>query len=127
MKKWATVVMVAVLITSAFAYGGAPKGKKGMIVGEAVELSTYAMLDESIETYLESQKNRAKLGFPVAIIEEGSGDVYVCVYRNSAPASSMTPANDILGPLLGQKVAAQGLIYKRGSVNVIRLSIVSEY
>lgn len=127
MKKWAIVVMVAVLISGAVAYGGTPKGKKGMVIGTAIELSTYAMLDENAETFVESQKNRARLGFPVAIIEEGSGDIYICVYRNSAPASAMGPANHILEPLLGQKVAAQGLIYKKGDVNLIRLSIVSEY
>lgn len=127
MKKWPVVVLVAALVLSGFAYGGAPKAQKQTIVGTAVEFSTYAMMDESDETYIASQQTRTAQGFPVGIIDDETGEVYICTYRHSAPASALETANEVLEPLVGKKVAVQGLVYEKNNVNVIRMSIVSEY
>ena len=123
-----TIVLIAALF-SAVAYvsaGEAPQGEKGILVGDVIEISTYAMKGPG-EGNKDAYANRSGLGFPVGILEEGTGRIYICVYRNPAPASSLQTANDILTPYMGMKVAAQGLKYHADGVNVLRLSIISEY
>lgn len=123
-----TTVIIASLFT-VVAYvsaGTAPVGEKGILVGDVIDIATYAMKglgEESTAAF----KNRAELGFPVGILEEETGRVYICVYRNPAPASGLQLANDVLAPYMGMKVAAQGLKYHAEGVNLLRLSVISEY
>lgn len=129
MKKLAfSMALVAALVIGVTYVSAdtAKKGEKTVIVGTVVEISTYAMKGVGEDT-VDAHVNRAELGFPVAILEDETGDMYVCVYRHTAPASPMTLANEVLKPFMGQKVAAQGLVYKAKGANVLRLSIVSEY
>lgn len=123
----AAALVLSIFTAVAFVSAGeAPEATKGIIVGNVIDLTTYAMKgpgDDNIEAY----KNRAVLGFPVGIVEEETGRVYVCVYRNPAPASGLQLANDILAPYMGMKVAAQGLKYHAKGINLFRLSIISEY
>ena len=123
----ATVVIVSLFTIIAYVSAGtAPKGEKGILVGDVVDITTYAMQglgEENVAAF----KNRAELGFPVGIVEEGTGRVYICVYRNPAPASGLQLANDVLAPYMGIKVAAQGLKYHAEGVNLLRLSVISEY
>ena len=44
------------------------KGEKGLVVGHAIEISTYAMKGFG-EDFIGEMQNRAKQGFPVGIIE----------------------------------------------------------
>ena len=130
MKKWAfSMILVGILLTGV-AYVNAQeaaKPEKGVIVGQAVEISTYLMKGIDFEGFAETCKNRAEQGFPVAIVEEETGDVFFCVYRNPAPASSMEKGNKILAPYMGQKVVVQGLIYRGKKTNLVRVSVISEY
>ena len=100
--------------------------QKGVIVGTAVELSTYAMQGIG-EGSAEAMAVRCEQGFPVGIVEEDSGTVWICVYRDNAPASGMEPANKAMQEFMGKKVAAQGLKYEAQGVSVLRLSVISEY
>lgn len=102
-------------------------GTKGVVVGEVIELTTYAIKGHGTEETAAAGASRAEQGFPVGILEEGTGAVYICAYRNPAPASGMQLANAMLAPLMGQKVVAQGLKYDRGSYKFLRMSIISEY
>ena len=123
-----TTVIIASLFT-AVAYvsaGEAPEATKGIIVGDVIDITTYAMKGHS-EDNIEAYKNRGGLGFPVGILEDETKRVYICVYRNPAPASGLQLANDVLAPYMGMKVAAQGLKYHAKGVNLLRLSIISEY
>ena len=70
---------------------------------------------------------RAEHGFPVGLIEEETGELFICVFRNPAPASSMETANKRLTPLMGKKVVLQGLVYRSDSFNLIRIGTLSEY
>lgn len=101
-------------------------GEKGTVVGTAVELSTYAIKGVGADR-IDEMQSRADQGFPVGIIEEGSGDLWVCVYRNSAPASGLETANEQMRELLGQQVVVQGMKYKSSGVNLVRFSIIAEY
>lgn len=133
MKKWAawTVVGAILLSVSGIAYVssamGVEKPEKGILIGQAIEFSTYAMQDREGEGYVAALTNRAELGFPVGILEEGTGDIWIVVYRNPAPASGMQTGNEILAPLMGKKIVVQGLKYRAPGVNLIRISIASEY
>ncbi len=128
--KYLTLTAAIILsIFTAAAYvsaGEAPKPTKGILIGDVIDLATYAMIGHN-EDSTAAYKNRASLGFPVGILEEETGRVYVCVYRNPAPASGLETANDVLAPYMGMKVAAQGLKYHADGVYLLRLSIISEY
>ena len=126
-KILASVLAVALVMTVGIAHVNAGgSGEKGIVVGTAVELSTYAMKGLG-EGSIEEMQSRAAQGFPVGIIEEGSGDLWVCVYKNSAPASGLETANEKMSELLGQQVAVQGMKFKSSGVNLVRFSIIAEY
>jgi hypothetical protein len=130
-KTLVALAVVAVLGTATFAVVSAqddgPAPEKGMVIGLAVELSTYAMKDMGSEDSIAAMKVRAEQGFPIGIVEEETGSLWIPVYRHTAPASPMQTANTQLTPLLGKVIAMQGLKYRQGEVNVIRFNLVSEY
>jgi hypothetical protein len=128
-KRILCSIMMVAMLGFAVTYAAAsarPAPSSGIVVGHAVELSTYTMKGLDAE-HIETMKFRSSNGFPVGIIEEDTGKLYVCVYRNPAPASGLETANEKLAPFLGQKVAAQGLVYSEKDVKLLRLSIVTEY
>lgn len=132
MRKWFVAVAVIAAIFTTVAYVSAEnptpqKPEKGVLVGVAVELSTLAMQGLEYEGFGEASKTRAEQGFPVGILEEDTGEIWVAVYRDPAPASHMETANHHLAPYMGKKVAVTGLKYKIGNLNVIRCSLISEY
>lgn len=102
------------------------KAEKKLIIGDVIELSTFAMKDEG-EDLVEATRSRIEQGFPAAILEDETGDVYVAVYKDPAPASRLERGNEHLLELVGKKVVANGLVYERNGVKVIRMSLVSEY
>ena len=130
MRKWifgltATLVMGA---GSIYLYAQqAPKPEKGMIVGEVIDVTTYAMKGARGEDMEEAGKYRANLNFPIAIIEEETGDVFIAVYKNPAPASELDMANRILMEWMGKKVTVQGRIYRAPGINLIEIRVAYEY
>lgn len=129
MKKSLVIVGVIATALSAMAFVSAQeaaKPEKGVLVGNAIEITTYAMKGYS-EEHFPGARHRAEAGFPVGIIEDETGDFWVCAYRNTAPASHLETANKVMAPLIGQKVVVQGLMYRAKGVNVIRVSVISEY
>lgn len=123
----ATVIIASLFTAVAYVSAGeAPVAVKGIIVGDVIDITTYAMKGQSGDN-TEAYKSRAGLGFPVGIVEEETGRVYICVYRNPAPASGLQLANNVLAPYMGMKVAAQGLKFHADGVNLLRLSVISEY
>lgn len=132
MKKWLIIVGVVVVAFAATAYvssvsaSEAAKPEKGVLVGDAIEISTYAMKGLG-EEYSSGAQHRAEAGFPVGLLEDETGEIWVCVYRNTAPASHLETANKVMAPFVGQKVVVQGLKYRANGVNVIRVSVISEY
>jgi lipoprotein-anchoring transpeptidase ErfK/SrfK len=130
----ATVFAAGLSLAAGLALGAAavsadsaPQPEKLVIVGTVVDVATYAMEGSTAEEHTDAFKNRAELGFPVAIVDDETGEVYIAVYRTPAPASPLETANEVLLPLMGKKVAAQGIVFKTRGVNLIRLSVVSEY
>ena len=129
MNKWLIFAGVTVTFFAAMAYGfaqDAQKPEKGILVGDAIEITTYAMKGLA-EEHAAGGRQRAERGFPVGILEEETGEIWVCVYRNTAPASHLETANKVMAPYIGQKVVVQGLKYRAKGVNVIRVSVISEY
>lgn len=102
------------------------KAEKKLIIGDVIELSTFAMKDEE-EDLTGATRSRLEQGFPAAIVEDETGDVYVAVYKNPAPASKLERGNEHLLEFVGKKVVANGLVYERNGIKVIRMSLVSEY
>ena len=132
-KKLVVLNAVALVLIGAMAYVVSanalktPEGTDGLIVGEVIDLATYAMKGERGDAAREPGIHNSGKHFPIGILEEETGDLYIAVYRDPAPASSMELANPILEKYMNKKVAAQGLLYKAPGLNFIRLSIVGEY
>jgi len=141
MSKW-TGLVVAALCAIAFGLGQisaspnaalaaeeteAPKPEKGVLVGEVVDIANYAMKGWLGPEHAEASAYHVERGMPVGILDEESGDLFVAVYRDNAPASHLEAANEVLKPLVGKKVAVQGLIYRAEKINLVRIAVVSEY
>lgn len=129
-RKYSILFVCAAMVLSAgafvFAQDAAPKGEKGIIVGDLVEIGTYAMQGYTPDL-VAAHKARIEEGFPVGILEDETGEMWVAVYRNTAPASHLELANKHVAEYVGKKVTVQGLKYKAKGVNVIRMSVISEY
>ncbi|PCJ54633.1 MAG: hypothetical protein COA73_14255 [Candidatus Hydrogenedentota bacterium] len=128
MKKFTVAVVAILAVCSTVAYVSADsQGEKGFVVGTVIEASTYAIKGLSDPGYAAAAASRTSQGFPVGIVEDETGEVYICIFRNNAPASGAQTANEILKPMMGKKAVVQGMIYKAKGLNVIRISNVSEY
>jgi len=101
--------------------------EKGMVVGEVIDIASFAMKGNRGAEYVDAGQSRASKGFPIGVLEEETGDVWLCVYKNPAPASSLETANKVLSPYMGKKVVVQGMKHRKNGVNLIRIAIVGEY
>ena len=137
MKKFAVILVAAVLCATigATAYvsaqkdspGKAPKGEKGVIVGDVISIIDYAMYGRRGEEHVASGQLHAENDMPIAIIEDETNVVWLTCYRDPAPASHLESANKKLHEYIGMKVAVQGLKFEAEGVSLIRISVVSEY
>ena len=125
-KSLLAVAVLAIFATAVVSVSAAPKPVKGILIGQIVELTTLSMTGD-VKTNLETAKSRAEHGFPVGLIEEETGTVWMLAYRSAAPASHLEVANKHVQEYMGMKVVMQGLQYKNGGVNTIRFTTVSEY
>lgn len=103
--------------------------QRAVIIGEVIELSTFATYrdEDDWEDYVASARHRAEKGFPVAILEEDTGDVYIAYHKPTAPASPVEPAHEKLAPYMGMRIVAAGLKYRKDAVNIFRITVMSEY
>lgn len=133
MKKMTIAVVVAVVVFSGMAYVSAdktqvkPEIEEGMLVGEVIDIAGYGMFGRLGKENTEAGQYHASHGFPVGILEEETGDIWIALYRLPVPAAGMQTANGVLTPHMGTKVVAQGVKYRMKGLNLIRLSLVSEY
>ena len=132
MRKRSFISLGSIVIAlTAFAFVSTsvdrPKPESATIIGEVIDIADYAMHGRHGEEHIASRKYRADHGFPIGILEEETGTVWVAVYRLPVPAAGLQTANATLGPLMGKKVVAQGLLYRAQGTNVIRLALAREY
>ena len=126
MKKALSYTALGCMLTLAAVHLGAVPGSEETVIGEVIDIAGYAMRDSRGEEGAESGRFRAENGFPVGILTD-SGEVYIAVYKNPAPASSMASANQLLGgELMGKQIVARGTVYKAQGINVIQISVASE-
>ena len=92
-----------------------------LVSGEVVSL--YAYLAQG----LHGAENRdasvfqiEQRGLPVAIVEDGTGDVYLTVYKGPTSAAAK------LAPFMGAKVNAQGPMYEKNGLKMLEIQIVAE-
>lgn len=115
-----TAVLYAATLT-------ASQAEKGMIIGEVIDITGYAMFGRLGEENREAGLYRAEHGFPIGVLEEETGTVWNAVYRLPVPAAGLQTANKILSPFMGQKVVVQGSLFRAKGVSLVRVSLVSEY
>lgn len=121
-----SAAVIASFAAAALVYAqGGVKAEKGVLVGTVIDIGTYAMHGVG-EEHVAAHKARIEEGFPVGILAE-DGSIWICIYRDNAPASHLEPANRHLAEYAGIKCAVQGLKYEADGVNVIRVSVLSEY
>ncbi len=133
MKTLGLVGATAVMAVCIFAYVSAASGtavvepEDGLVVGEVIDIGNYAMKGLRGEENAAAGRYRSDLGFPIGILEDETGRVYIALYRLPVPAAGVQTGNTILSPYMGKKVAAQGTKYHADGVNVLRISLVTEY
>lgn len=136
MKKFSVILVAAVLCATigATAYvsaqdepEAAPKGEKGVLVGDVISVADFTMYGRRGEEHAASGQLQVDHGMPIAIIEDETNEVWLTCFRDPAPASHLESANEVLKDYMGKKVAVQGLKYRAEGVNMIRISVVSEY
>ena len=130
MKKLIFASMLGALMFGAGVFAAthqAARHEKGTIVGEVVDIANYAMFGRMGIEHAESGTYRADHGFPIGILEDETGVVWVAVYRLPVPAAGLQTANTVLKPYVGRKVVAQGRLYRARGINLIRVALVSEY
>ena len=125
-KKTLIAVPVLIALTVAIYFRAEAAPKRSTIMGEVIDVISYATKGVHGEEAIEEGQYRAENGFPVGILEPETGVVYIAVYRNPAPAAVVQLANKILIPLMGKPVVAQGRVYKQKGVNVIEIAVISE-
>lgn len=126
MKKTFFYVGLGSLLTLGAVHLGAVEGTTETLMGEVIDIAGYAMRDARGEEGAAAGKFRANGGFPVGILEAETGEIYVAVYKDPAPASSLRPANSLLAELMGKEVVVRGKVYRAKGVNVVEISVASE-
>lgn len=130
MRKVACLALAFALAASVITHVNAEvkvEQEKGVIVGEVIDLVNYAMHGRMGEEHIEECNYRAENGFPIGVLEEETGKVYVAVFRLPVPAAGLQTANKTLTPFMGKKVAVQGLKFHAPGLNMIRVSAIGEY
>ncbi len=124
----ATVIAVCVVAyVSATPADAAEEPEIGMVVGEVIDIGNYAMKGLRGEENAAAGRYRSDLGFPIGILEDETGRVYIALYRLPVPAAGVQTGNTVLSPYMGKRVVAQGTKYHAEGVNVLRISLVTEY
>ena len=113
--------LVIGLMALAAGLGAADAPAKRLVSGEVVSL--YAYLGQG----LRGPDHRdvgvfqvEKRGLPIAIVEDGTGQVYVAVGKGPVSAAAK------LVPLMGAEVNVQGPVFEKGGVKIIEIEVVSE-
>ena len=116
-----TVALVLGALAITLALGAADNTAKRLVSGEVVSL--YAYLAKGLrgpdhrDAALFQVETR---GLPIAIVEDGTGDVYIAVYKGPASAVSK------LAPFMGHEVNVQGPVWERGGLKLIEVEVVAE-
>ena len=115
----AALVLGALAIT--LALGATDTAPKRLVSGEVVSL--YAYLAQGLRGPEHRDAGLFQVetrGLPIAIVEDGTGDVYIAVYRGPTSAVSK------LAPYMGLGVNAQGPVWEKGGLKLIEVEVVSE-
>ena len=124
MKKLVPFAALTLLIAGALALS-AVDPSASTITGEVIDIAGYAMRDSRGEDGRGAGQFRASQGFPIGILTD-NGAVYLAVYKNPAPASALSTANELLEPMMGRQIVARGQVFEAAGVNVIEIAIASE-
>jgi hypothetical protein len=94
---------------------------KRLVSGEVVSLYAY------VAQGLRGAENRdagvfqvEKRGLPIAIVEDGTGEIFVAVYKGPTSAAAK------LAPFMGLEVNAQGPVFEKGGLKLIEIQVVAE-
>jgi len=123
MKKWTIGMLAVALIAGAgiFRVFAEDKPKPELITGSIQCLYCYMSgsdMGQSNDGCVERCIN--KNGMAPIIVQEGTGDIFVAVWKNGDSAVKK------LTPLIGKKVNAQGVVYRKKGMNVLEIGIVAE-
>jgi hypothetical protein len=115
------VVLLVALLAAAAGLDAADAPAKRMVSGEVVSL--YAYLARGAHGVQEREAGVfqvEKRGLPIAIVEDGTGDIYVAVAKG--PASAVAK----LAPMMGMEVNVQGPVWEKKGLKLIEIEVVSE-
>ena len=93
-------------------------GERVTVIGEVIDPACYIAKGAKGEGHRECAQERADAGIPLALLEDGSGDVIWLA------DSDHTPANDALREHAGHKVTVTGTLDERGGAKLLTIETV---
>ena len=123
MKKSLLTALI-VLIASGYTYAQ-QKGKQITLIGEVVESQCYITgLNGPGKgpSHKECALKSAKGGIPLSILDEKTGTLYLAGQTKKA----MAGANELLIPLIAEKVKVTGRVFEKGGMKMILISKVDK-
>lgn len=124
MKYWSMLGILGLVVVAGWQINEAQAADQPVaeiISGEVISYCNFLARgnrgeeNKEVGTFLVEKK-----GLPVAILEDGTEQVYVAILKGNQSA------NKKLGPLMGMKVNAKGFVYRHNGANLIEIQIVSE-
>lgn len=115
-KRIWMVIASAALLTAQHSHAG--KGKETTITGLVVDTGCYISHDSKGEKHAKCAATCAKAGVPLALLDEGSGTLYIPV------AVDHKNQNEKLMPFIEQKVKVTGIVMEKGGVKGLSIQSV---
>ena len=120
MKRILVLAGICILLLASTCYSQ----KKGTtIIGEVVDIVSYITSGAKANTPegKEILTASAKGGNPLGILEAKTGKLYIVTMKQAN-----TGANQALLPFVGLRVAANGDVYKRGSSQLLVMTVIGK-
>jgi hypothetical protein len=113
-----TIALLALTV----ALGATDSGpSKRLVSGEVVSLYAYlAQGLRGVENRDASVFQIEQRGLPVAIVEDGTNEIYVAVYKGPTSAAAK------LAPYMGLEVNVQGPVFEKSGLKLIEIQVVAE-
>lgn len=118
----AVFVLGVVVSTHALAQEKKKSGKDQVtVIGEVIDTACYIKAGLKGEGHRECAELCAKVGIPLAILEDKTGNVYF-----TAASKDLQATNDLLVMYVAERVKVTGKFYERGGVKLLAINMVEK-
>lgn len=120
MKSVLVLIGVCVILSTSMCYS---QKKSTTVIGEVVDVVSYMTSGTKANTPegKEILNSSVKGGNPLGILEAKTGKLYLVTMKQAN-----TGANQALLPYVGMRVAASGEVFKRGSCQLLVMTVIGK-